>query len=127
MRFMDTLEEGPPGEDGNCQREKYSRAGPLVPTAAVERVSAARRKVLLRGPTVADMGDVSANSAMISSLRCSWATGFLAVAGCWFPGGPARGAPLPLTESTFTEIIQEAKVIAAASKAETPAETNMLF
>ena len=39
----------------------------------------------------------------------------------------AHAAPLPLTESTFTEIIQEAKVIAAANKAETPAEKDMLF
>jgi len=60
---------------------------------------------------------------MISCLRCSRVSGILAVAGCWSSGG----APLLLTESTFTEIIQEANVIAAESKAESPAKTNMLF
>ena len=39
---------------------------------------------------------------------------------------PVRAA-LPLTESTFTEIIREANVVAAASKAEAPARTNELF
>ena len=57
----------------------------------------------------------------------SGVSGILAIAGCLLAGGPAWGAPIPLTESTFTEIIQEAKVVAATTKAETPAETNMLF
>ena len=33
----------------------------------------------------------------------------------------------PLTESTFTEIIREANVVAATSKSTTPAVTNMIF
>lgn len=36
-------------------------------------------------------------------------------------------AVLPLTESTFTEIIQEANVIAGSSRAVSPAKTNELF
>ena len=92
-----------------------------------EEESARRRKELLHRLGDAEMSIVTATPAMISSLRFSWVSGILAVAGCWHSGGPAWGAALPLTESTFTEIIQEAKVIAAASKVETPAETNMLF
>ena len=42
-------------------------------------------------------------------------------------GGALWGAGLPLTESTFTEIIQEAKVVVPTSKVETPAKTNELF
>ena len=57
----------------------------------------------------------------------SGVSGILAITGFLLAGGPAWGAPIPLTESTFTEIIQEAKVVAATTKAETPAETNMLF
>jgi hypothetical protein len=36
-------------------------------------------------------------------------------------------AAAPLTESTFTEIIREAKVLAAADKSVVPAQTNMVF
>lgn len=46
---------------------------------------------------------------MISSLRRPWIPGILAIPKCWFSGSTARGAALPPTESTFTEIIQEAK------------------
>ncbi|MEO8615095.1 MAG: FecR domain-containing protein [Luteolibacter sp.] len=42
-------------------------------------------------------------------------------------GGLKVSAGLPLTESTFTEIIQEANVVAASSKAVTRARTNTLF
>jgi hypothetical protein len=37
------------------------------------------------------------------------------------------GAAVPLTESTFTEVIREANVVAADSKAVTPAKTSALF
>ena len=43
-----------------------------------------------------------------------------------FCGLPAL-ASLPLTESTFTEIIQDVNVVAAADKTVTPARTNELF
>ncbi|MEI7954689.1 MAG: FecR domain-containing protein [Verrucomicrobiota bacterium] len=46
----------------------------------------------------------------------------------WFAGGilPALGV-LPLTESTFTEIIHEANVITATNKAGIPARTHEVF
>ncbi len=46
----------------------------------------------------------------------------------WFVGGnlPALGA-LPLTESTFTEIVHEANVISATNKAGIPARTQEVF
>jgi hypothetical protein len=39
----------------------------------------------------------------------------------------AAPAATPLTESTFTEIIKEAKVVAASTKTATPARTNEVF
>ncbi len=63
---------------------------------------------------------------MISILHCPRLSGALAFAGL-LAVGETHAAPLALTESTFTEIIQEAKVIAAVNKAETPGEKNMLF
>src|SRR5664279_512102 len=41
-------------------------------------------------------------------------------------GGLVRAA-LPLTESTFTEIIREANVVTAGTKATTPAKTSAIF
>jgi hypothetical protein len=38
--------------------------------------------------------------------------------------GSAMAEPLPLTQSTFTEIIKDAKVVAASTKAATRAQTN---
>lgn len=43
---------------------------------------------------------------------------------CW---GLTAADPLPLTESIFTEIIQEAHVVTATNKTGTPAKTNDLF
>lgn len=51
----------------------------------------------------------------------------LALAGGFLCGSLWAPAALPLTESTFTEIIQEANVVAASSKTVTPAKTNELF
>lgn len=42
-------------------------------------------------------------------------------------GGLDVSAELPLTESTFTGIIQEANVAAPSNNAVTPAQTNALF
>jgi hypothetical protein len=39
----------------------------------------------------------------------------------------ALQASVPLTESTFTEVIREANVVAAGTKTETPAKTSALF
>jgi hypothetical protein len=41
--------------------------------------------------------------------------------------GLAGGAPLPLTQSTFTEIINDVNVVSAATQAVTPAKTNEVF
>jgi hypothetical protein len=51
----------------------------------------------------------------------------LFLAGSILCGGLSESAVLPLTESTFTEIIQEANVVAASNKAVSPAKTNELF
>ena len=42
-------------------------------------------------------------------------------------GGVSAAAAVPLTESTFTEIIQQANVVSATDKSTTPARTNLLF
>jgi len=49
------------------------------------------------------------------------------LAGLAFLPGMAAIASTPLTESTFTEIIRDAKVVAAANKSVVPAQTNMVF
>jgi hypothetical protein len=48
-------------------------------------------------------------------------------AGLFFIPMMAAMASAPLTESTFTEIIREAKVLAAADKSVATAKTNMVF
>ena len=49
------------------------------------------------------------------------------IAGLAVCAGVAAHAAVPLTESTFTEIIKEANVVAAATKAVTPAVTHEIF
>ncbi len=39
----------------------------------------------------------------------------------------AGGEPLPLTQSTFTQVIKDVNVVAAATQAVSPAETNEIF
>ena len=51
----------------------------------------------------------------------------LLLAGCLASAGLSALAVVPLTESTFTEVIREANVVAAATKTETPAKTSALF
>lgn len=51
----------------------------------------------------------------------------LAFAGWFLSGSMVLTAAMPLTESTFTEIIQEATVVAASNRTETQAKTNELF
>ncbi|HEY5040751.1 MAG TPA: FecR domain-containing protein [Verrucomicrobiae bacterium] len=49
------------------------------------------------------------------------------LAGLFLLPGLASIGAAPLTESTFTEIIRDAKVVAAADKSVVPARTNMVF
>lgn len=51
----------------------------------------------------------------------------LFLAGCLVCAGLSTLAAVPLTESTFTEVIREANVVAAGTKSVTPAKTSALF